>query len=78
VAGQCLREEILSGATLDIHAADQILIYLALASGSSCFLARSLSSHAATTIWLLEQFLPVRFDISQRDRLIRVKAEPAI
>ena len=76
VAGQCLRGEILSGATLDIHAADQVLIYLALASGSSCFLARSLSSHAATTIWLLEQFLPVHFDIRQEHRLVRVKAEP--
>ncbi|SCY31165.1 RNA 3'-terminal phosphate cyclase (ATP)/RNA 3'-terminal phosphate cyclase (GTP) [Nitrosospira sp. Nl5] len=76
MAGQFLRGEILSGATLDIHAADQILIYLALASGSSCFLARNLSSHAATTIWLLEQFLPVHFDIRQERRLIRVKAEP--
>lgn len=75
-AGQCLREEILSGATLDIHAADQVLIYLALASGASCFLARELSSHAATTIWLLEQFLPVRFHTNQEGHLIRVSAEP--
>lgn len=75
-AGQLLRQEILSGATLDIHAADQVLIYLALASGPSCFLARELSSHAATTIWLLEQFLPIRFQVGEEGHLIRVSAEP--
>lgn len=75
-AGRLLREEILSGATLDIHAADQVLIYLALAGGSSCFLARSLSSHAATTIWLLEQFLPARFGVSQAGHLVRIKMGP--
>jgi len=79
LAGQLLREEILSGATLDIHASDQVLIYLALGAMNgaiSSFLARSLSSHAASTIWLLEQFLPVRFDISEQQGLVRISAEP--
>lgn len=75
-AGRLLRDEILSGATLDIHASDQVLIYLALAHGKSRFLARSLSSHAATTIWLLEQFLPVRFNISRAEHLVRIEAGP--
>jgi RNA 3'-terminal phosphate cyclase (ATP)/RNA 3'-terminal phosphate cyclase (GTP) len=69
-----MREEILSGATLDSHAADQVLIYLALAGGPSCFLARKLSSHTLTTIWLLEQFLPVRFNIIEADSLVRIEA----
>jgi RNA 3'-phosphate cyclase len=79
LAGQLLREEILSGATLDIHASDQVLIYLALGAVNgaiSSFLARSLSSHAATTIWLLEQFLPVRFDIREQQGLVRISGEP--
>lgn len=71
-AGRLLREEIASGATLDIHASDQVLIYLALANGASSFLARGLSSHAATTMWLLEQFLPVHFHASQAGCLIRI------
>lgn len=75
-AGSALREEIASGATLDIHTADQILVYLALAGGNSRFLARSLSSHAATTIWLLEQFLPARFDVSPFGKLVRIAASP--
>jgi RNA 3'-phosphate cyclase len=75
-AGSALREEIASGATLDVHTADQILVYLALAGGHSRFLARTLTSHAATTIWLLEQFLPVRFDVSPAGALIRITAAP--
>lgn len=76
-AGRLLREEISSGATLDIHAADQMLVYLALAGGSSRFLARTLSSHASTTIWLLEQFLPARFIVDQAGPLVRIEVTPS-
>lgn len=72
-AGSLIREEISSGATVDIHAADQLLIYLALSGGPSCFLARKLSCHALTTIWLLEQFLPVRFNVIEAGSLVRVE-----
>jgi RNA 3'-phosphate cyclase len=59
-AAYALREELLAGVTLDLHAADQLLIYLALAGKSAHFTARTYSSHAQTTAWLIEQFLPVR------------------
>jgi len=59
-AAHALREELHAGVTLDIHAADQLLIYLALAGGRSQFTARAYSSHAQTTAWLIEQLLPVR------------------
>lgn len=68
-AGQNLREEIVSGATLDVHATDQMLIYLALAGGTSRFLTRAVTSHAATTMWLLEQFLPVSFGVTEKESL---------
>jgi RNA 3'-terminal phosphate cyclase len=55
-----LAAELDAGVTADIHAADQLLIYLALARGSSRFSAREFSSHARTSAWLIEQFLPVR------------------
>lgn len=74
-AGRSLRQELSSGATLDGHAADQVLIYLALAAADSRFLARTLSSHAATTMWLLEQFLPVRFDVTQRGALTCIETK---
>lgn len=71
-AGRALRAEIESGATLDVHAADQLLVYAALASGPSRLTARTLSSHARTTMWLIEQFLPVAFDAVQAGLLWRV------
>lgn len=68
-AAQALSDEISAGATLDIHASDQLLIYLALAQGASRLLLRSLTSHAQTTLWLLRQFLPLRFQTTQRGEL---------
>jgi RNA 3'-phosphate cyclase len=75
-SGRLLAQELMSGATLDVHAADQVLIYLALAPGISRFLARSFSPHAATAVWLLEQFLPVRFQVQPAGGFVGVTAEP--
>ena len=72
-AAQALVAELASGATLDVHASDQLLIYLALARAPSHFLARAWSSHAATTAWLIEQFLPVRFTPLPDDGCWRVR-----
>jgi len=71
--GASLRDDLEAGASLDVHAADQLLVYLALAHGRSVFTTRTLSSHARTAMWLIEQFLPVRFDAAAQDaRLTRV------
>jgi RNA 3'-terminal phosphate cyclase (ATP) len=61
-AGNELAADIGAGVSLDVHASDQLLVYLALAGGQSRFTTRIMSSHAQTTIWLIEQFLPVRFE----------------
>jgi RNA 3'-terminal phosphate cyclase (ATP) len=62
-AGAELAADLAAGVTLDVHAADQILIYLALAGGR--FTTREISSHARTAMWLIERFLPVRFEHAQ-------------
>ncbi len=72
-----LRSDLASGAALDIHAADQLLIYLALAGPGSRFTTRVLSSHARTAIWLIEQFLPVRFDIDEQPTRAAVRVVAA-
>jgi RNA 3'-phosphate cyclase len=59
--GAGLRSDLEAGASLDTHAADQLLVHLALAGGRSVFTTRTLSSHARTAMWLIEQFLPARF-----------------
>lgn len=73
--GAELSADFLSGAAVDVHAADQLLVYLALAGGGG-FTARTVSSHAATAMWLIEKFLPVRFSIEERGRLTRVTVTP--
>ena len=71
--GAELAADLASGATLDVHAADQLPVYLALAGGGS-FACRELSRHGQTAIWLLEQFLPTRFHVRPEGPLTRVRA----
>lgn len=74
-AGGELAADLASGATLDVHAADQILVYMAMAPTGSSFTCRSISSHASTAMWLLPQFLPVRFSVEPQGGLWRVSSE---
>lgn len=74
VAKRGIRAEALGaavGEALDIHAADQMLIYLALAGGGA-FTTCRLTRHARTAMWLIGQFLPVRFDTIAADDHVTV------
>ncbi len=71
--GRELRADLEAGATADVHAADQLLIYFALAGGESSFTARELTSHARTAMWLIGRFLPVRFAAEEREGLFRIR-----
>ncbi len=68
-----LADDLEAGATLDRHAADQLLVYLALAGGESTFTTREVSLHAETAMWLIARFLPVRFEVARAGRLARVR-----
>ena len=69
-----LINEIDSEATLDIHAFDQLLPYMAIArnKGASSCIVRSVSNHAQTNIWLLKQFYDVNFELIQDDDNFKV------
>ncbi len=73
-----LGADMASGAELDLHAADQVLIYLAMTRESSSFAARAISSHARTAMWLIEQFLPARFSAERDGALTRIRITPGI
>jgi RNA 3'-phosphate cyclase len=77
-AASFLREEIDSEATLDIHAADQLLVYLARVDGPSEFRVREVSGHLETLMWLLPQFLPVRFEVDRDGAGSRVTVVPGL
>jgi RNA 3'-terminal phosphate cyclase len=72
-AGRELRADLEARATADVHAADQLLVYLALAGGESSFTAREVTSHAETAMWLIGRFLPVRFAVEPAGMLYRVR-----
>lgn len=75
-AALVLAAELASGATLDVHAADQLLVYLASAKGPSSFLVREASGHLRTIAWLLPKFFPVEVDFRSVGELVRVKVAP--
>lgn len=51
-----------SDACIEKHLADQLILYMALAEGKSSFTSE-ISNHVLTNIWVVEQFLPVKFKI---------------
>jgi len=73
-----LRGDLASCAALDTHAADQLLVHLALAGAGSRFTTRAITSHASTAMWLIERFLPVRFEVDRQSSFatVRVVAAP--
>ncbi|MEM7819790.1 MAG: RNA 3'-terminal phosphate cyclase [Candidatus Aenigmatarchaeota archaeon] len=64
-----LIEQIKSGA-VDEHAEDQLLPYMALTNNSSIRIPK-LTNHTKTNIWVIEKFLPVKFDIDEENKIIR-------
>jgi len=74
-AAKELRAEIESGVTLDVHAADQVLVYLAQADGSSAFTVRDVSGHLNTMVWLLRQFVPREIAIAREGTRYKVSIE---
>lgn len=72
IAARGLRDEIDSGATLDMHAADQMIPFLFLAKDSSRFLTSELTLHAKTNIWVAQQFIKREAVIEDEDKVSSV------
>ena len=75
-AAASLRAEMEAAATLDVHAADQLLVYLARGDGPSRFRVQAVSGHSETIMWLIPQFLSCRFAIAREGNGWQVKVEP--
>jgi RNA 3'-terminal phosphate cyclase (ATP) len=70
-AAQEIIQELRTYASVDMHLADQLIPYMALA-GNSSFTVRELSLHTATNIWVTEQFLDVKFKIEEKKGFFEV------
>ena len=69
-AAEKLVKYIQSQSPLDEHAEDQIIPYLALANGKSKIKVFSISNHTRTNIWVTEKFLPVKFAVQEKEKII--------
>jgi RNA 3'-phosphate cyclase len=59
--------------TVDVHLADMLIPYMALAEGKSAFLTRTISAHIESNIWLIEKMLNVKFTIEKVNNLYRIE-----
>ena len=53
---ETLLEDIEAGATVDRYLADQVILFAALAHGTSEYLIPRMTDHVDTNLWLVEQF----------------------
>jgi len=63
-AGNSLRATLDSKAAVDLHLADQLLLYAAIAQGESSFAVQEWTEHARTNVWVVEQFMGSVFEVA--------------
>jgi RNA 3'-terminal phosphate cyclase (ATP) len=66
--------ELRSRASVDVHLADQLVPYLALAGGG--YTAREISRHASTNIWTARHLLSREIVVSRDGALFRIEGRP--
>jgi RNA 3'-terminal phosphate cyclase (ATP) len=71
-AAEELIMELKSKETVDMHLADQLIPYLALAGGS--YTVREISLHARTNIWTAGHFLDAKIEVKEEKGLFRIES----
>ncbi|MCS7386162.1 MAG: RNA 3'-terminal phosphate cyclase [archaeon GB-1867-005] len=71
-AARKLLDELHSNATVDIHLGDMLVMYAALAKGSSSYLVRSITEHISTNIKLCEKILGVDFKVKSIGKIFEI------
>jgi len=64
--------ELKSSASVDVHLADQLIPYLALAGG--CCTVREISLHARTNIWTAGHFLEANIEVREEKGIFRIES----
>jgi RNA 3'-terminal phosphate cyclase (ATP) len=72
-AAEKLITELSAQPTVDVFLADMLIPYVALAQGRSAFLARAVSEHIESNIWLMEKMLNVKFTVQKVNNLYRIE-----
>lgn len=66
-------EFMASKCAIDDHLADQLVLYMALAKGRSLIGTKRVTTHLKTNVWVIEQFLPVKFEVEEQMGKISVE-----
>ena len=72
-AAENLFREVEAQATVDVHLADMLVPYVALADGESVCLSRAVTDHLDTNIWLAQEILDVKFQVTKVGNLYRIE-----
>ena len=67
-----LKSDMDSGACFDRHMSDQILPFLAFAKNDSMIKVAEITGHVRTNIQVIENFLPVKFEIDEAEKIIKI------
>jgi RNA 3'-terminal phosphate cyclase (ATP) len=72
-AAEKLLAEVSAKPTVDVHLADMLVPYIALAKDNSVYFTRLFSEHLQTNIWLAEKILDVKFVVSKTNGLYKIE-----
>jgi RNA 3'-terminal phosphate cyclase (ATP) len=72
-AAEKLYAELSAMPTADVNLADMLVIYAALAEGTSVFSARRVSDHLEANMWLAEKMLATEFNVEKVNNLYRIR-----
>jgi len=76
-AAENLFKEVEAQATVDIHLADMLVPYIALAEGNSAYLTRDMTDHLDTNMWLAQKILGAKFQVTKVGNLYRIEKSPS-
>jgi RNA 3'-terminal phosphate cyclase (ATP) len=65
-----LLEDLSTGATVDRHTADQLILYAALASGTTQYIIPRMTEHIDTNLWLIKKILGANFKLKHNQLTI--------
>jgi RNA 3'-phosphate cyclase len=72
-AAEKLCTELQAAPAVDVHLADMLVPYVALAEGASAFLVRRVSEHLEANMWLAEKMLGAHFNVEKVGKLYRIR-----
>ena len=72
-AAENLLKETEAKATADVHLADMLVPYIALANGTSTYLTRKITDHIDTNIWLTEKILGTNIQVTKDGNQYRIE-----